>query len=113
MLIMKLAPFNRSKNWRIVENHPKTLFHVDHVQGVTKVPLDFHESNVDFASISSHKFHGLKGTGAIYIRKGLKLASLLAGGDKKEVSEVAQKISRVSLQWQKLCDSACWIMKQN
>lgn len=64
----------------LLKNHPKTLFHVDHVQGVTKVPLDFHESNVDFASISSHKFHGLKGTGAIYIRKGLKLASLLAGG---------------------------------
>lgn len=64
----------------LLKNHPKTLFHVDHVQGVTKVPLDFHESNVDFASISSHKFHGLKGTGAIYIRKGLKLAPLLAGG---------------------------------
>ncbi|MCM3054197.1 MULTISPECIES: cysteine desulfurase family protein [Bacillaceae] len=64
----------------LLKNHPKTLFHVDHVQGVTKVPLDFHESNVDFASISSHKFHGLKGTGAIYFRKGLKLAPLLAGG---------------------------------
>jgi len=64
----------------LLKNHPKTLFHVDHVQGVTKVSLDFHESNVDFASISSHKFHGLKGTGAIYIRKGLKLAPLLAGG---------------------------------
>ncbi len=64
----------------LLKNHPKILFHVDHVQGVTKVPLDFHESNVDFASISSHKFHGLKGTGAIYIRKGLKLAPLLAGG---------------------------------
>ncbi|MEC5270872.1 cysteine desulfurase family protein [Caldifermentibacillus hisashii] len=64
----------------LLKNHPKTLFHVDHVQGVTKVPLDFHESNVDFASLSSHKFHGLKGTGAIYIRKGLKLAPLLAGG---------------------------------
>ncbi|CEE02313.1 putative cysteine desulfurase IscS 2 [Caldibacillus thermoamylovorans] len=69
-----------AKIGELLKNHPKTLFHVDHVQGVTKVPLDFHESNVDFASISSHKFHGLKGTGAIYIRKGLKLAPLLAGG---------------------------------
>lgn len=69
-----------AKIGELLKNHPKTLFHVDHVQGVTKVPLDFHESNVDFASISSHKFHGLKGTGAIYIRKGLKLAPLLTGG---------------------------------
>lgn len=64
----------------LLQSHPKTLFHVDHVQGVTKVPLDFHESKIDFATISSHKFHGLKGTGAIYIRKGLKLTPLLAGG---------------------------------
>ncbi|MEL3958152.1 cysteine desulfurase family protein [Caldifermentibacillus hisashii] len=72
-----------AKIGELLKNHPKTLFHVDHVQGVTKVPLDFHESNVDFASISSHKFHGLKGTGAIYIRKGLKLAPLLAGGEQE------------------------------
>jgi len=69
-----------AKIGELLKSYPKTLFHVDHVQGVTKLPLDFHENHVDFASISSHKFNGLKGTGAIYIRKGLKLAPLLAGG---------------------------------
>lgn len=64
----------------ILKNYPKILFHSDYVQGVTKVPLDLHESMLDFATISSHKFHGLKGTGAIYMRKGLKIEPLFAGG---------------------------------
>lgn len=69
---------------QLLEHYPKTLFHIDHVQGVTKVPIDFHEYKVDFATISSHKFHGLKGTGAIYKRKGLKIEPLLAGGNQEK-----------------------------
>jgi cysteine desulfurase len=69
---------------QLLSTYPKVFFHVDHVQGVGKVPLDFHESNVDFATISSHKFHGLKGTGAIYKRKGIKLKPLLAGGGQEK-----------------------------
>ncbi|NHM30610.1 cysteine desulfurase family protein [Neobacillus terrae] len=67
----------------VLKEYPKILFHVDHVQGVGKVPLDFQECGIDLCSISAHKFHGLKGTGALFIREGLKLAPLLSGGNQE------------------------------
>lgn len=67
----------------ILKDYPKVLFHVDHVQGAGKVPLDFHGCHIDLATISSHKFHGLKGTGALYIRDGLRIDPLFAGGDQE------------------------------
>ncbi len=69
---------------KLLKPYSKIFFHVDHVQGVTKVPLDFHEANVDFASVSSHKFHGVKGTGAVFVRKGLRLEPLLSGGGQEQ-----------------------------
>jgi cysteine desulfurase len=67
----------------ILKKYPKTLFHVDHVQGAAKVPLDFHNWGIDLCSISGHKFHGLKGTGALLIRKGLKISPLFSGGNQE------------------------------
>jgi len=64
----------------IVNQFPKAFFHVDYVQGAGKIPLNFYESHIDLATISGHKFHGLKGTGALYIREGTKIQPLLAGG---------------------------------
>lgn len=63
-----------------LKDYPKILFHVDHVQGIGKVPLDFHNCHIDLCSISAHKFHGLKGVGALYIRNGVKISPLLSGG---------------------------------
>lgn len=54
--------------------------HVDAVQALGKFPVDFHELNVDYASLSSHKIHGPKGVGAIYCRRGMYLEPLIAGG---------------------------------
>ncbi|WML47286.1 cysteine desulfurase family protein [Neobacillus sp. PS3-34] len=68
---------------QMLEEFPKILFHVDHVQGIGKVPLDINKSRIDFCSISGHKFHGLKGTGAIYIREGLRLSPLFSGGNQE------------------------------
>jgi len=65
---------------QLLKDRPKTLFHVDHVQGFTKVPLDFHEANIDLCTISGHKIHGPKGTGILYKREGIMLSPLLAGG---------------------------------
>jgi cysteine desulfurase len=64
----------------ILKKYPKIFFHVDHVQGVTKVPLDFKKANIDLCTMSAHKFHGLKGAGILYVREGVKLSPLLAGG---------------------------------
>ncbi len=58
----------------------KIIYHVDGVQGIGKAPISIKETNVDLYTISAHKFHGLKGNGALYIRQGIKLAPLLAGG---------------------------------
>ena len=56
------------------------LLHIDSSQAYTKVPIDVKKPGVDFMSINSHKIHGPKGAGALYIRKGLKPKKLTEGG---------------------------------
>lgn len=64
----------------IIKGYPNACFHVDDVQGVSKVPLTFDKTQIDLCTISGHKFHGLKGTGALLVNKGVKLYPLLSGG---------------------------------
>lgn len=56
------------------------VFHADAVQAFGQIPLDMEEMRIDLLSASSHKIHGPKGVGLLYIRKGLKLPSFLHGG---------------------------------
>lgn len=56
------------------------LFHTDAVQAVGHIPVDVRAQNIDLLSLSSHKFHGPKGVGALYIRSGVELDSLIHGG---------------------------------
>ena len=55
-------------------------FHTDAVQAITKVPIDVSRDSIDMLSISAHKFHGPKGVGALYVRKGLPVRPLAYGG---------------------------------
>lgn len=64
----------------LLRKYPKVYYHVDHVQGICKVPLSFKSSYIDLCTISGHKFHGPKGTGVLYVRQGVKLFSLFTGG---------------------------------
>ncbi|EPO0094138.1 NifS family cysteine desulfurase [Campylobacter upsaliensis] len=57
------------------------LFHTDATQALGKIKVDLRQSGVDFASFSAHKFHGPKGVGGLFIKKGLKLTPLLHGGE--------------------------------
>ncbi len=56
------------------------LFHTDAVQAAGKINIDVKDLEVDFLSLSAHKFHGPKGVGILYARKGLKVIPLLHGG---------------------------------
>jgi len=56
------------------------LFHTDAVQTVGHVPINVREMNVDLLSLSAHKLYGPKGVGALFVRKGVRIAPLIHGG---------------------------------
>ena len=56
------------------------LFHTDAVQAVGHIPVQIQDSNIDLLSLSGHKFHGPKGIGALYAKKGVRLQNLIYGG---------------------------------
>ena len=69
--IQELAEIVRNKG---------VLFHTDAVQAVGKIPVDVQAWGVDFLTLSGHKFHGPKGIGAAYVRKGVEIGPLIHGG---------------------------------
>ena len=56
------------------------LFHTDAVQAVGHLPIDVREENIDMLSSSAHKFHGPKGVGFLYVKKGIRITNLIEGG---------------------------------
>ena len=58
----------------------KVLFHTDAVQAVGHVPMNVATMNIDMLSLSAHKFHGPKGVGVLYAKKGIALTNLIEGG---------------------------------
>jgi cysteine desulfurase len=58
----------------------KVYFHTDAVQAIGSVPIDVKAQDIDLLSLSAHKFYGPKGTGALYIKKGVRIDNLIHGG---------------------------------
>lgn len=56
------------------------IFHTDAVQAIGHVPIDVKKQNIDMLSLSAHKFHGPKGVGALYVRKGVRIETFMEGG---------------------------------
>src|SRR5690625_2201724 len=68
----------------IMKQYPKITFHVDAVQALGKVPLSLKDSDIDLCTFSGHKIHGLKGTGMLYIKQGVRLSPLFHGGNQEQ-----------------------------
>lgn len=68
----------------IKEKNPQTLFHLDAVQAFGKYPIDVEKMKADLLAMSGHKIHGPKGTGMLYMRKGLKVKPLMLGGGQQK-----------------------------
>ena len=62
------------------EKNKDIVFHTDAVQGLGNVPIDVKDLGVDLMSMSAHKIYGPKGTGALFIKKGVRLSNYIHGG---------------------------------
>jgi cysteine desulfurase len=69
---------------RIVREKSEAVFHVDGVQAVGKIPIDLKNTSVDLFALSGHKLHAPQGIGALYMRKGISLPSLIIGGGQEQ-----------------------------
>lgn len=63
-----------------IAHQNEVLFHTDAVQTIGKIPVHPEELNVDLLTLSAHKFHGPKGIGALYVKKGIEIEPLIHGG---------------------------------
>jgi cysteine desulfurase len=68
---------------KVVHENSRALFHVDGVQAVGKIPIQVRSANVDLFALSGHKLHAPQGVGALYIRRGIKLAAHIIGGSQE------------------------------
>ncbi|HEX5670559.1 MAG TPA: aminotransferase class V-fold PLP-dependent enzyme, partial [Sulfuricurvum sp.] len=64
-----------------IAKEKEILFHTDAVQAIGKVAVDLTKTSVDYLTFSAHKFHGPKGIGGLYVKKGCELPNLLHGGE--------------------------------
>ena len=82
----------------LLEDRPTISFHVDAVQALAKVATEVYlPERVDFATFSSHKFHGLRGVGFVYIKEGKKITPLLTGGgQEKEIRSTTENVAGIA-----------------
>ncbi len=84
------------------------LFHTDAVQAAGHLPIDVKADNIDMLSLSAHKFHGPKGVGVLYVRRGVSLQNLIEGGaqerGKRAGTENVAGIVALSVALKDACD---------
>lgn len=82
----------------LLADRPTISFHVDAVQALAKVATEVYlPERVDFSTFSSHKFHGLRGVGFVYIKEGKKITPLLTGGgQEKEMRSTTENVAGIA-----------------
>lgn len=68
---------------KIVADYENAHFHCDAVQAVQVIKIDVQDMGIDLLTLSSHKIHGPKGVGALYVRKGVKISKIVHGGEQE------------------------------
>lgn len=89
------------------------LFHTDAVQAAGHLKIDVKEMNIDMLSISAHKFHGPKGVGALYCRKGILLQNLIEGGAQERGKRAGTENLPAIVGMAKALDDACKSIDKN
>jgi cysteine desulfurase len=83
------------------------LFHTDAVQAVGHVNIDVKKQNIDMLSLSAHKFHGPKGVGALYIKKGVRIETFMEGGAQESGKRAGTENVAGIVALGKAIDTAC------
>ncbi|MDE5769359.1 MAG: cysteine desulfurase, partial [Oscillospiraceae bacterium] len=69
---------------KIKKKYPQIITHCDAVQAYMKIPVKISTLQADLLSVSAHKIHGIKGAGALYVRKGVRLEPIMTGGSQEK-----------------------------
>lgn len=90
------------------------LFHTDAVQAAGHLPIDVVSQNIDMLSISAHKFHGPKGIGVLYAKKGIHLTNLIEGGSQEKGKRAGtENVPAIVGMATALKESCCTMEKSN
>ena len=89
------------------------LFHTDAVQAVGHLPIDVEKENIDMLSLSAHKFHGPKGIGALYARRGVVLEPLIRGGAQERRKRAGTENVPAIMGMAAALEEACAHMKES
>lgn len=89
------------------------LFHTDAVQAAGHIPVNVKKQNIDMLSLSAHKFHGPRGIGALYVKRGIELTSLMEGGGQERGKRPGTENLPAIMGMASALKEECTLMEQN
>ena len=89
------------------------LFHTDAVQAAGHIPVNVKKQNIDMLSLSAHKFHGPRGIGALYVKRGIELTSLMEGGGQERGKRPGTEDLPAIMGMAAALKEECTLMEQN
>ena len=89
------------------------LFHTDAVQAAGHIPVNVKKQNIDMLSLSAHKFHGPRGIGALYVKRGIELISLMEGGGQERGKRPGTENLPAIMGMAAALKEECTLMEQN